>query len=123
MTNITQLGKELRKLRLDVGQTLFEMATAIGVSSSMLSSIETGKKPASSDVMNKLASMYPAVANNRAFFDRLADETKSEVRIRLTHDNVAANSVAHAFARNFEALSAQQLEQLLGVLDGKKKGG
>lgn len=119
---ITKFGKELRKLRLDLGITLFEMATAIGVSPSLLSSAETGKKPASPALIDKLATHYDYIRAHRAQFDQLADETRGEVRIRLSTDNSRAHGVAMAFARNFDSLTTQQLEQLMAVFNKPKSG-
>ncbi len=114
---ITKLGKELRKLRLDLGITLHEMATQIGVSPSLLSSTETGKKPASDALINKLISTFKQIQDQEAFFKELAAETKSEVRIKFAEDNEQANNVAMAFARNFDSLSPMQLEQLMQVFN------
>lgn len=117
---ITQFGKELRKLRLDLGITLHDMAVAIGVSPSLLSSAETGKKTASPALLDRLASKYEHVRVNRSKFDALAEQTKSEVRIRLSNDNDQANGVALAFARNFDSLTGQQLEELMAVFNKPK---
>jgi transcriptional regulator with XRE-family HTH domain len=114
---ITKLGKELRKLRLDLGITLHEMATQIGVSASLLSSTETGKKPASDALISKLISTFKQIQDQEDFFKELAAETKSEVRIKFAEDNEQANNVAMAFARNFDSLSPMQLEQLMQVFN------
>ncbi|WP_304306659.1 helix-turn-helix domain-containing protein [Pseudacidovorax intermedius] len=118
---ITRFGKELRKLRLDLGITLNDMAVSIGVSPSLLSSAETGKKTATPSLIEKLAEAYGQVRERKAEFMKLAEETKSEVRIRLSEDNSRANGVALAFARNFDSLTSQQLEQLMAVFNNAKK--
>lgn len=118
---ITRFGKELRKLRLDLGITLNDMAAQIGVSPSLLSSAETGKKTATPALIEKLAEQFPQVRQREAEFLMLAEETKSEVRIRLSENNSRANGVALAFARNFDSLSSQQLEQLMAVFNKTKK--
>lgn len=119
---ITKLGKELRKLRLDLGITLNEMATQVGVSPSLLSSAETGKKTATPALIGKLADRFDQVDLRKHEFLQLAEETKSEVRIRLSQDNSQANGVALAFARNFDSLTSTQLEQLMAVFSNSKKG-
>jgi len=119
---ITTLGKELRKLRLDLGITLHQMATRSGVSPSLLSSAETGKKPASPALIERLAAQFEHVRQHKPHFLRLAEETKTDVRIRLSGDNQKANGVALAFARSFDSLTSQQIEQLMAVFDNSKKG-
>lgn len=122
MSQLTKLGKELRKLRLDRGITLFEMASALDVSSSLLSSVETGKKPATKALMDKLAVTYPEIEANRAFFFALAEETHKEVRIRLENDTPQAKELALVFARNFNTLASSDVERLLAVFKSKENG-
>lgn len=116
---ITHFGKELRKLRLDLGITLFAMAEKAGVSSSLLSSAETGKKPATQTLVDKLADAFPEVNARKSEFMTLAAETAGEVRIRLNSDRQKANATALAFARNFESFSDSQLDSLMSIF---KKG-
>jgi len=117
---ITKLGRELRKLRLDLGITLFEMANAIEVSSSLLSSVETGKKPATDTLMAKLINAYPAVRDREVEFRALAEETQKEVTINLkSNQNARANELAMSFARKFESFSADDINQLLKFVSKK----
>lgn len=111
---ITKLGKELRKLRLDLGITLFEMAESIGVSSSLLSSVETGRKPATSNLIQRLVDRFPAVRAREAEFVQLGLETAKEVRINIeSNKNEGAGELALAFARKFETFSPETIEALL----------
>ena len=41
---ITELGKHLRKIRIDHGEILKNMADKLGVTSSFLSAVEIGKR-------------------------------------------------------------------------------
>ena len=116
---MTRFGKELRKIRLDLGITLFDMATAIGVSSAMLSSVETGKKPAPAQMVDRLAASYPQVQSRYAEFASLADQTKTDVKVRLGAD-AQANELAVAFARKFDELSAQDIQDLMAVFKRKQ---
>lgn len=116
---MTNLGKELRKVRLDRGITLFEMARQIGISTGMLSSIETGRKPAPTTFIDRLAEEFVEVANDRPKFDRLAAQTQSEVRVALDgREN--ASELAVAFARNFDTLSDTEINRLMAVFDKKE---
>jgi transcriptional regulator with XRE-family HTH domain len=117
--NITNLGKELRKLRLDLGITLFDMAKEIEMSSGMLSSVETGRKPAPITLVEKLANQYDVVRAQRDKFEKLALETKTEVRVRLD-SRPHANELAVAFARKFDGLTDQDISDLMAVFEKKK---
>ncbi|MBI2770219.1 MAG: helix-turn-helix transcriptional regulator [Burkholderiales bacterium] len=111
---ITEFGKQLRKLRLDLGITLAEMASRIGVSSGMLSSVETGRKPAPGDLVDRLASAYDAVAIDRDGFMSLAMRTKNEVKVRLD-ERPNANELAVTFAQRFDSLSDEKIDALMAV--------
>lgn len=113
---MTNFGKELRKIRLDLGITLFDMASAIGISSAMLSSVETGRKAAPDDLVERLANVYAEVKNQKEKFTRLADQTKKEVRLALD-SREDASELAVAFARNFSQLSRSEISQLMAVFD------
>jgi transcriptional regulator with XRE-family HTH domain len=117
--NITSLGKELRKLRLDLGITLFDMAQRIAMSSGMLSSIETGRKPAPADFIDRLAEEFEEVARNRGRLEILALQTRNEVKVRLDN-RPHASELAVAFARKFNTLSDQEIAEMMAVFKRKK---
>ena len=116
---MTNFGKELRKIRLDLGITLFDMAKAINLSSAMLSSVETGKKAAPDDLVDRLANVYEVVRKEKQKFVQLADLTKKEVRLALDKRE-DATELAVAFARNFGQLSSAEIKQLMAVFEKHK---
>lgn len=117
---LTEFGKEIRKLRIDLGITLFDMAQATNVSSAFLSAMENGKKPVPDGYVESLANKFDAVMGQKTKFLRLADMTKKEVRINLSDSNLAANELATAFARNFSELSNDQVERIKSILNKKE---
>jgi len=117
---LTEFGKEIRKLRIDLGITLFEMAKATRVSSAFLSAMENGKKSVPDDYIDVLAEQYEPVRKAKSFFLALADKTKKEVRINLAESNSSANELAAAFARNFSELSDEQVEKIKSILNKKE---
>lgn len=117
---LTEFGKEIRKLRIDLGITLFDMAQATGVSSAFLSAIENGKKSVPDDYVDILANEYESVRKSKSHFLRLADMTKKEVRINLTNSDQSANELATAFARSFSELSNDQVAKIKFILNKKE---
>ena len=57
---LTSLGKFLRKLRIDIGETLRDMADKLSVSSAFLSAVENGKKKMPESWFAKIESMSSA---------------------------------------------------------------
>lgn len=117
---LTEFGKEIRKLRIDLGITLFDMAQATGVSSAFLSAMENGKKPVPDDYVETLATNYEFIKNAKSRFLKLADQTKKEVRINLAESNAASNELATIFARSFSELSDDQVARIKSILNKEK---
>ncbi len=55
---LTNLGKQTKKLRIDNEELLMDMANKLGISASYLSSIETGKRKAPKDFIEKIENIY-----------------------------------------------------------------
>lgn len=51
---LTEFGKAVRKARIDIGETLLSMASAIGTTASFLSGMETGRKKIADDWVAKI---------------------------------------------------------------------
>jgi transcriptional regulator with XRE-family HTH domain len=117
---LTEFGKEIRKLRLDLGITLFEMAQKTGVSSAFLSAIETGKKTVPIDYIEIIAKNFGLVEPVKNHLIALADKTRREVRIKLREGDSPGRELATAFARRFSALTPDQKEQIKAILNNKE---
>lgn len=113
---MTGLGKELRKLRIDLGATLAGMANTLGISSAYLSSIETGKKPAPTDFVDQLAKHYAAVQQQRHEFEVLVNQARQEVVLRLGEASTEEYELATALARRFSTMSQEQRDALQRLL-------
>lgn len=110
------LGKELKKLRIDLGITLMEMAKTIEVSSAFLSAVETGRKRVPDNFLDTLAHKYEDVANQRSKFDVLINQARKEVRMPV--QNYEEAELATALARRFTHLTAEQKEKLMSIVGG-----
>lgn len=118
---LTPFGKQVRKLRIDVGVTLKSMADAMGVTSSYLSAIETGKRAITDQVLNSIISYFGNVgvlAN--AELAKAARDSQQSVEINLSGKNQNAREVAMAFARNFDELSDDEFARLRELLTKKQ---
>ncbi len=113
----TQLGKELKKLRIDLGENLMEMSTKIGMSAAFLSAIETGKKRVPNDFLNKLAAEYPDVANAFERYEVLINEARKEVNMQLNAGKFEDVELATMLARKFNNLSDDQKNQMKKILE------
>lgn len=62
--NVTELGKYLRKLRVDNDENLEVMGNKIGLARSYLSAVELGKKAPSNKMFLRLLEEYPTINRN-----------------------------------------------------------
>lgn len=113
----TQLGKELKKLRIDLGITLMEMANQIKVSAAFLSSIETGRKRVPDHFLDTLASNFEAVAQQRSKYEVLINQARQDVRLTFNGSNKVDAELATALARRFGSLSPEEKEQLMRIVE------
>lgn len=108
---LTQLGKELRKIRIGHEEVLFNMAERLGISSAMLSAIETGAKPAPEGFVSRLAEQYQEVAQEREYFEHLCEMTKKVLKVSLDLPD-EKKSTALAFNRVLPKLTPEDIKAL-----------
>jgi transcriptional regulator with XRE-family HTH domain len=117
---LTSFGVLLRKHRLDRSETLYDMAQAVGVSSSFLSAVETGQKRAPDDLVARLSNHLRLDMVDQLQLREAALETGPELRIPLRGKDKNAREVAAMFARRFENGDMEALRAALATLEVKK---
>jgi transcriptional regulator with XRE-family HTH domain len=117
---ITSVGKYLRKLRIDKGEVMRNMAQKIGVSSAFLSAVETGKKKMPADWPTKIANLYQLDESQKFELYKVVAETNKVVELDLGRANDMEKTVAVAFARRFPDFTEKELLDIKGILDRKK---
>lgn len=113
---LTALGKELRKLRIDRGLNMVEMATAIGMSATMLSGIETGRKRVPGDFVDRLERAYPDLRNRRDEMESLVNLANREARVPLDDATAKDAELVTELARRFSSLSDEEKEGIRNLL-------
>lgn len=116
---LTPFGKFLRKLRIDQGELLKDMAEKLQVTASYLSAVEVGKKAVPSAWITTLSSMYKSIQAPE--LQRLADLSKPEFRVELPRgaEDLRREAVS-VFARKVGTMDHESLTKLLEVM--LKKG-
>lgn len=117
---LTELGKELRKLRIDRGLTMMDMAKAMGYSTAMLSGIETNRKRVPEDFINRLERSYPDLQACRSQFEALVNLANREARVSLADATTDDAELVTELARRFSSLSSEQKNSLRTLLKGSE---
>lgn len=117
---LTELGKFLRKLRIDRGEKLLDMSKKLGVSASFLSAVENGKKNMPSDWNSRIAELYTLNVDQVREFTIAVSETIKSIEINLLEVKSANRDLAISFAREFENFDDDQIKQIRSIMG---KGG
>lgn len=118
---ITELGKVLRRMRIDYGELLKDMAEKLNITPSYLSSIENGKKRPTREWIDKLADVYNLSPSQRQDLKTAYFETINEVSISLDGASTQTMELGLVFARRFRNLSSKQMKSIVTILNNDKE--
>lgn len=109
---LSNFGKLLRKLRVDYGLTMRDIALKLNVSSSYISGIENGRMEVSSNFIQNLAKCFNLTKEELNTFQEAALNNK-------TSEYTSPDSAITCLQRS--VLSPQQISQLRAIIDSHKE--
>jgi transcriptional regulator with XRE-family HTH domain len=107
---MTPFGIANRKLRLDKGLRLLDLAGKLGFSSSFISAIETGKKPIPAGYVQSVVKALNLSKAEARELERAADRSKTFVDVDSLHAN--QRELVAAFARKLDVLPPEMLDEI-----------
>lgn len=114
---ITELGKLLRKYRIDLGVNLGEMAKAIDISPAFLSSIETGKRDINRNLIEKLI-VYLKLDHSAALdLEILSAKLNQQMVINVEDKNDEQIRTFTMLARSISDLDSEQLDIIRSTIN------
>jgi transcriptional regulator with XRE-family HTH domain len=122
MAQYTEVGKMLRKIRIDSGEVLRDMAGKLGVSSSYLSAVEVGTRKMPQEWLSKINEHYQL---NEDKFKELQDafcNVQVSVSIDLADVGNAKRKAAIVFARTFDDIDDETAKDIIQMLRKKGEG-
>lgn len=119
---VTDVGRFLRKLRLDNNEVLFDMAKKLECSSAFISAIELGKRPIPYDLQQKLIKIYNLSEDQQKNFQRAIDQSAKSVTIGFDELSDNSKELALVFARRLRTMEDTEAEKLLNLLNNQNKG-
>ena len=120
---LTPFGKFCRKLRIDKGELLKEMADKLGVTSSYLSAVENGRRNIPKDWAGKIASIYHLSEDQFNDLQSSIEESQSIIKVDLSGANAEQKNLMLAFAREFKDLSDETTTKIKNILLKSKNNG
>lgn len=115
---LTPFGRFLRKLRIDRGEIMKDMADKLQVTASFLSAVEVGKKSAPDSWVPSLGRLYDL--GDLCSLQHLVDLSKPEFKVEVPRDSDdLRRETALMFARKVGAMDHDSLTKILNVMLSK----
>lgn len=118
---LTSVGRFLRKLRIDNGEILRDMARVLHVSSAFLSAVENGKKKVPDAWLPKLKEAYSLNEEQLQGLQNAIMEASDIVELNMKNASTKTRQLALSFARQFDSLDEETCEKLFGILNKRKE--
>lgn len=118
---LTLFGKFIRKLRIDHGELLKEMADKLNVTSSYLSAVETGKRNVPQEWPEKITQLYQLNSEQCSELRSAIEGSQLSVKIDLLSSSTKDKNLAMAFAREFKELGESEKSEILNILQRKNR--
>lgn len=109
----TNFGKFCRKLRIDRGELLYDMAANLGVSSAFLSKVENGRKKPPMEWRDKLISIYELDSYAIKQLDQYMFEAQNYDSVDISYMNESDRMLMLSFARKFNNIDKEKLKKFL----------
>jgi len=119
---LTLFGKFCRKLRIDTGELLKDMADKLNVTPSYLSAVETGKRNVPRQWSKLLSEKYNLDEGQRMELDKSIEDSQLMVKLDFQKFNSDERELIMAFAREFKDLDDENKLKIRDILKGNKKG-
>lgn len=97
---VTQLGKILRIIRINTGDSMRSMADKLGMSVSYLSAIENGKRSVPSDFEEKVISKYSLSEKDKSNLRNAISQTMDKVKVDITELSEKKRKLLFAISKN-----------------------
>lgn len=117
---LTELGKFLRKIRIDNGELLKEMANNLKISPANLSAIENGKRNPQQKMITTIIKKYKLNKYDQEKIWNIYSKIKNEISLSFDKNlSEKHRNVGLVFIRQFNQLSTTQVEEILNILKNK----
>lgn len=114
---ITKLGIELRKIRLEKGDTLHNMAEKIGISISYLSAIENGTRKTPDKMIDSICEAYNLDEKAKEKLIVCDQMARENLNIPLTEINISQRNLVYALSRKLPKISDDKCNDIMKILE------
>lgn len=116
---MTNIGKELRKLRIDEDERLLDMSKRLEKSPAFISAVERGSKSPPSGFEELVISVYNLVGEAATSLRSAADRSRKSFTVKAS--SPLARDTAGLMARRMDTLSEDELKSIFEILSKKNE--
>ena len=114
---LTNFGRFCRKLRIDNGELLYDMAQRLHVSSAFLSKVENGKSKPLEEWKAAIASLYELTSEQINELNNCIDEARAKSVIDISSLRSDDKDMMFAFARKLDSMDESDKEKWKRLLN------
>lgn len=120
---LTPFGKLCRRLRIENGELLKEMAEKLQVTPSYLSAVENGKRNIPQSWLDDIAKIYAFSDEEKAALQTSIEESQLTMKVELVSYSSEDKNLIMAFAREIKDLNENDKNKIRNILLGLNKRG
>ena len=113
---VTDFGRFLRKIRIDCGEILKDMAEKLNVSAAYLSAVEMGKRNIPEQWVNRISELYNLSEEEKSNLNDAADNSAKSITLNFDNISNSHKETAILFAREFENVDTETLDKIKKLL-------
>jgi transcriptional regulator with XRE-family HTH domain len=118
---VTDFGKICRKIRIDHGEVLKDMATKLKVTTAYLSAVEIGKRNVPQGWIDTIKDEYKLDDKQYQQLQDSLYEIKKYVKIDLEQQSETDRELILEFHKNLKSLNDREKSDILSILQNQKK--
>lgn len=115
---VSEYGKILRKIRIDKGLTMAQMAKAAGITSAYLSTIERGNRNIPKYLTQNVINHYELSNEQVAELQKAEYLSTNSVEIELSGVNLDKKALVLSLAKNLKSMTYEQVEMIKNIVEG-----
>lgn len=115
---LSNYGKVLRKIRIDKGLTMAQMAKAVGITSAYLSTIERGKRNIPKSLTQNVINHYELSNEQVTELQKAEYLSMDSVEIDISSAGLHERILVLSLAKNLKNMTYEQVEMIKNIVEG-----
>lgn len=114
---VSEYGKTLRKIRIDKGLTMAQMAKAIGITSAYLSTIERGNRKIPKNLTQNVINHYKLSKEQVTELQKAEYLSMDSIEIELSDVDLDKKTLVLSLAKNLKNMTCEQVAMIKNIVE------